>query len=94
VLAPTATVCEVGVAEIVKSGVVVVGMISIPLDLGASAVPDVKETTTWPLLFAALVNCCTFALFAPPAAAMMSKFVSTGVLLMATLNVRWPTAVQ
>ena len=49
------------------------------------------------LLFPALavtVNVRSTAIFAPPAAALMSKFVSTVVPLMATLNSRCPLAAR
>src|SRR5260370_18435975 len=52
-------------------------MISIPLILGASAVPTVNEMLIVPVLVAVVVNSCTIALLAAPAAAMISKFVST-----------------
>ncbi len=67
---------------------------SIPLTFGWSADPEVKLITICPLALAVVVNCFTTAWFFAPAAAMMSKFVNTAVLLMLTLNTRCPTALQ
>ena len=50
----------------------------------------VNTITYCPLEFAASENCWMLAMFCPPAVAKMSKSVSTGVLLMLTLNVRCP----
>src|SRR6266849_9554692 len=71
-------VCEPGVADNEESGYGgPAGMISIPLILGASVVPTVNEMPIVPVLVAVVVNSCTIALLAAPAAAMISKFVST-----------------
>ncbi len=61
--------------------------------LGLSAVPRLKATTIWPEPLAVAVKSLTRALFCP-ACAKMSKFDSTLVPLIATLNVRWPAAVK
>src|SRR5260370_33024224 len=65
----------------------VVESISIPL-INALLVTDVNVITNCPLEFAAAVNCWMFAMFCPPDAATMSKFVNTCVPLMLTLNTR------
>ncbi len=68
---------------------------AMPQTFGLSGPPPlVNAITTWPLEFAVVLNVRTMALFAPPAAAKMSKAVSTVAPLMATLNVRCPAAVQ
>src|SRR5260370_31161716 len=71
----------------------VVESISIPL-INALLVTDVNVITNCPLEFAAAVNCWMFAMFCPPDAATMSKFVNTCVPLMLTLNTREPVVVK
>ena len=63
--------------------------ISIPLT-SELFTTDVNTITNCPLEFAGSVNCWMLAMFCPPAAAKMSKFVSTCVPLMLTLNVARP----
>src|SRR5260370_9313113 len=88
-------VCEGGVADTEKAGAGGAGgIISMPLIFGASAVATVKEMPIVPVPVAFVVNCCTVALLAAPAVAMMSKLVSTCVPLIETLNLRCPAAVQ
>src|SRR3569833_1820693 len=65
---------------------------TIPLT-SALSTTVVKAIIIWPLEFAAALNCWTFALNSPPAAAKMSKFVSTWLPLIETLKVRCPDAV-
>ena len=54
--------------------------------------------TNWmvivPVLLAVAVNDSATALYSPPAVAKMSKLVRTWLLLMRTLKVRSPAAVQ
>ena len=69
------------------------GEISMPLTWALSL-----TVTNWmvivPLLLAVAVNGSSTALNSPPAVAKMSKLVSTWLLLMRTLKVRDPAAVQ
>src|ERR1051326_1182451 len=58
-----------------------------------AVVTPVKSILSWPL-DTLLVNVRTLALFAPPAAAKISKLLSTCWPWMETLKSRWPTAVQ
>jgi len=62
--------------------------------ISALFVTDVNVITYWPLEFAASVNCWMLAMFCPPDAATMSKFVSTCVPLIVTLNTREPVVVK
>src|SRR5207245_5679239 len=68
-------------------------VISMPLALALS-VTVTYWITNWPLEFALALNCSTIALFLAPAAAMMSKLVSTWVPLIKTLNTRCPAMLQ
>src|SRR5260370_32836940 len=68
-------------------------IISIPLDLALSLTVT-YWITNWPLGFAFALNCSTIALFLAPAAAIMSKLVSTCVPLIKTLNTRCPAVLQ
>src|SRR5207253_2428288 len=67
--------------------------ISKPLNL-ASSKTVIKVTTIWPPLSATAVNSLTTALFLPPAAATMSKLLSTWLPLICTLKSRWPVLPQ
>jgi hypothetical protein len=62
--------------------------------MSALLVTDVNVITYCPLAFAGTVNCWMLAMFSPPAAAKMSKFVNTCVPLMLTLNTRLLAAVK
>src|SRR5260370_17265030 len=66
---------------------------SIPLtrDLSFTVVNVIEY---WLLLFAFTVNCLMTALFLAPAAAKISKLVSTGVPFMVTLKIRLPAVPQ
>src|SRR3984885_12482543 len=63
--------------------------ISMPL-MSALFVTDVNVITICPLAFAVAVNCWMLAIFSPLEAFTMSKFASTCVPLMLTLNTREP----
>src|SRR5215510_5029757 len=67
--------------------------ISIPLTRELS-LTLVNWITYWPLELAFTVNCWMIALFLAPAAAKISKLVSTCVPLMVTLKMREPAADQ
>ena len=62
--------------------------------MSALFVTDVNVITICPLAFAVAVNCWMLAMFSPPEAFTMSKFVSTCVPLMLTLNTREPAVVK
>ena len=74
------------VAVEVGKGVPLPLIISIPFTFGLSHAPLEKPTVICPLALAVVENCLMSALFAAPMSATMSKFVKTGVPLMATLN--------
>src|ERR1019366_8715105 len=74
-------------------GVVLPDRISMPLTWALS-LTVVKWIVNLPELSAGTVNCSTTALSAAPAAATMSKLVSTCLPLILTLKTRWPAAVQ
>lgn len=59
---------------------------TIPADTGANNIVTVPFVTV-------TGNDRSSALFAPPAAVTISKLVSTGAPLIATLNIRWPACV-
>ena len=62
--------------------------------ISALFVVDVNLIVICPLASAVAVNCWMLAMFCPPDAATMSKFVSTCVPLMLTLNTREPLVVK
>ena len=87
---PSATATAAGAATTCGAGGPAV-QTSRPLNCAVPVVP-----TAWicrPPVTVTFENTCTTARFWPPAAARISKFVSTGAPSMATLNRRWPAAV-
>src|ERR1035441_5250651 len=66
---------------------------AIPL-MSARSTTEVNTITIWPEALAVAVNVSSIALSSPPAAANISKLVSTAVPLMLTLKTRFPAAVQ
>jgi len=78
----------VGVLAMVEvgKGVPLLVSMSIPSTFGLSHAPLEKPTVICPLALAVVENCLMSALFAAPMSATMSKFVKTGVPLIATLN--------